>query len=148
MKGAVLTGLKTFFDALDESGAHNDLWNDVSGRLFFGKAPQGTKLSDGPYVVYKTTTDQDEDTFTEEAPELYIEFHLFSAASGSDQILNMETHLDALCKNKSFSITGAVVTMFREGGGGPEPPSVESGTGTGSIWETFVDYRFAVSTTF
>lgn len=123
----------------------NDFNADVAGRLFFASAPDGTEL---PYAIYFFISDRDDDTFTENMREVYLQFSLFSGASSPSEILSMDGHLTALYKDKVFSVTGwDVVSVRRVQGSGPIniPADVESGEG--GYWQFDVDYEMLVSKT-
>jgi hypothetical protein len=147
MTKAERTGLATFFNAT-VAGVHNDFWIDVNGRLFWKKAPAGTSLADGPYAIFFSASDVNEDTFTEEIRDDFIQFSLFSGESSDDKILDMDEHLTALLNGKTYAITGARVTMLRQQGNGPVAVSEATEMGTEEYSQTDVDYKFSIQPTF
>jgi hypothetical protein len=121
--------------------ASNDFNTDVSGRLFFVEAPEGTNLSDGPYAIFFIISDTDDDTFSENMKEVYIQFSLFSGASSATEIMNMDTHLATLFKDKIFTVTGwTVVVMRRISGNGPINVPADTEAGTERYWQFDSDY--------
>lgn len=141
----IITGLMAVFNAAP-AGVHNAFWLDIGGRLFFGDAPAGTNLSDGPYAVLLMVSDVDDDPFAGTKRDVYVQFSLFSGASSPAEILDMDAHLTALFKNVTFTVTGwTVVSMTRVNGSGPinVPANVEDATE--GYWQTDVDFEIAVN---
>lgn len=81
-----------------------DLYADVQGRLYKGRAPEGAQY---PYIVYLIVSNYPEKTFTEDFEVTTIQFSLFSAASGSTEVEDMYTHLKALYDECNLSVTGS-----------------------------------------
>ena len=136
----LITGLMTLFNA------SNSFNTDIGGRLYFGQAPEGTDLANGPYAIFFPVSDVDDDTFTENQKEVYLQFSLFSGASSPAEILDMDTHLTALFKDKVFTVSGwTVVTMRRISGSGPLYNSADVEAGTGFYWQTDVDFTIFIS---
>ena len=144
MTKAERAGLLTYFNAL--SGAvHNSFWLDINGRLYFNKAPQGTLLSNGPYATFFVVVDSNDDTFTEEIRDIQVQFSLFSGNSSADQILDMDEHLTSLLNRKSYTISGARVTMLRQQGEGPILSKDSDGSDIADeYWQTDIDYLFMI----
>jgi hypothetical protein len=147
---ALITGLMTFFNAAP-GGVHNSFWTDVGGRLYFVEAPQGTNLSDGPYATFFPISDVNDDVFTKEGKEVYVQFSLFSGSSSAAEILDMDTHLSALFKDKVFTVPGTpapwtVVVMRRVQGSGPINVPADTEAGTGRYWQTDVDFTISIGT--
>ena len=85
---------------------------DIGGRLFKGKAPEGTIY---PYVVFFLVSDIPANTFTESLEDIMIQFSLFSSLPSSGEIEDMFTHLKTLYDNCSLNITGsALLYMVRQ----------------------------------
>lgn len=136
----IITGLMTLFNA------GGSFYNDIGGRLFYGQAPEGTNLADGPYAIFFPVSDVDDDTFTENMKEIYIQFSLFSGDSSPATIMDMDTHLTTLFKDKVFTVSGwTVVTMRRISGNGPIYNSADVEPGTGFYWQTDVDFTVSVN---
>jgi hypothetical protein len=130
-----ITGLMTLFN----SGG--TFYNDVGGRLYYSIAPAGTTLADGPYSVFFVVSNVDEDTFTEAQNSIYLQFSLYSGLSSPAEILDMETHLTAMLKDKIFTVSGAtVVTTHRLQSNGPSWNEANLETGKEGYWETQVDF--------
>jgi hypothetical protein len=146
MTKAERVGLMTLFNALI-AGVHNAFWLDINGRLFFKKAPSGISLADGPYAIFFSISDVNDDTFTEEIRDDYIQFSLFSGESSDDKILDMDEHLTALLNGKSYTITGAQVTILRQQGNGPNAVSETTEMGTEEYSQTDIDYKFSIQPT-
>jgi hypothetical protein len=139
---AIITGLMALFNA---GGA---FYNDVAGRLFFGSAPDGTNLSDGPYAIFFPVSDTDNDTFTDAMRDVYIQFSLFSGASSPAEIMDMDTHLSTMFKDVEFLATGyTMVIMERVQSNGPNSNPADVESGTGFYWQMDVDYQIKVSQT-
>ncbi len=137
---ALRLGLMTLFNA------GGDFYNDIPGRLFYGDAPEGTNLSEGPYAIFFYVSDVDEDTFTENMKEVYVQFSLFSGDSSPAAILAMDTHLTAMFKDKTFAVTGwTVVIMKRVQGSGPINVPADVDAGTGRYWQFDVDFTVMVN---
>jgi hypothetical protein len=124
----------------------NDLYNDVGGRLFFGDAPEGTNLSDGPYAIFFFVSDVDEDTFTENMQEVYVQFSLFSGESSPTTIIGMDGHLSALFKDQSFVVAGwTMVIMKRVNGSGAINVPADTEAGTGRYWQFDTDFTVTLN---
>lgn len=138
------TGIMTRFNALDGSGNHNDLWNDVNGQMYGeGEVPEGTPP---PYITILSVSDNNEDTFTEEGVEQYIQFSLFSGSSSKAEVKRMDKHLTALFKDKTFAVTGwTVVVMRRVQGSGPISVPADVEAGTGGYWQLDADYTITLN---
>jgi len=137
---AVRLGIQTVFNTT------NDFNTDVSGRLFFGAAPDETNLQEGPYAIYFIVSDTDQDNFSDNMRELYLQFSLFSGASSPATILAMDTHLTTLFKDTVFTVTGwTVVIMKRVQGNGPYWTPAETETGTPGYWQTDIDFTILIS---
>ncbi len=137
---ALRTGIYTVFNT------SNDFNTDVSGRLFFGEAPDGTNLSDGPYAIFFFVSDVDDDTFSENMKEVYVQFSFFSGDSSPAAILKMDKDLTTLFKDTVFAVTGwTVVTMRRISGSGPINVPADVEAGTGKYWQFDSDYQITLN---
>lgn len=126
--------------------AASDLYADLGGRLYFGDAPEGTNLSDGPYGIFFFVSDVDDDTFTENMKEVYVQFSLFFGDSSPAAILKADKDLTTMFKDKTFAVTGwTVVTMRRISGSGPIYNAKDVEAGTGFYWQTDVDFTVSVN---
>ncbi len=137
---ALRTGIYTVFSTT------NDFNTDVNGRLFFGEAPEGTTLIDGPYAIFFFVSDVDDDTFTENMKEVYVQFSFFSGDSSPAAILKMDKDLTTLFKDTVFNVTGwTVVTMRRISGSGPINVPADVEAGTGKYWQFDSDYQITLN---
>jgi CRISPR/Cas system-associated endoribonuclease Cas2 len=122
--------------------AASDLYADLSGRLYFGSAPEGVGV---PYGIFFFVSDVNDDAFAKQEKEVYVQFSLFSGDSSPAAILKMDLDLTAMFKDKTFSVTGwTVINMKRVQGSGPiyNPADVEAGTGF--YWQTDVDFIVSI----
>ena len=139
---AITTGLMTVFNAAP-GGVNNAFWTDINGRLFDTEAPDNTEL---PFAVYFIISDVDDDTFSENMKEVYIQFSLFSDKSSSAEIKDMDSHLTALFKDIKFTVTGWTVdVMKRVMGNGPHVEWKDVEAGTGRFWQTDIDFVILVN---
>jgi len=124
----------------------NDFNTDVGGRLFYADAPEGTNLSEDAYAVFFFVSDVDEDTFSENMKDVYVQFSLFSGDSSPAAILKMDKDLTALYKDQIFDVTGwTVVVMRRVQGSGPINVPADVDAGTGRYWQHDVDFTVTVN---
>ena len=139
---AITTGLMTVFNAAP-GGVKNSFWTDINGRLYDTEAPDNTEM---PFAVYFIVSDVDNDTFSENMKEVYIQFSLFSDKSSSAEIKDMDTHLTALFKDTKFTVTGWTVdVMKRVMGNGPHVEWKDVESGTGRFWQTDIDFVILVN---
>jgi hypothetical protein len=129
---ALITGLISKFNA------GGDFYDDVSGRLFYGSAPDGVEW---PYAIVFSVSDVTDDVFNKEGREVYIQFSLFSNASSPAEIMDMETDLSAMFRDEEFTVSGwDVINMARINSSGPIYYMADVEAGTGFYWQTDVDY--------
>jgi hypothetical protein len=139
---SITTGLYTLFSAAP-GGVHNSFWTAINGRLYDTLAPDGAIM---PHAVYFIISDVDDDTFSENMKEVYIQFSLFSDSSSSAEIKDMDTALTALFKDVKFTVTGWTVdVMKRVMGNGPMVTQADEESGTGRYWQTDVDFVIRVN---
>lgn len=139
---ALRTGIYTVFNTT------NDFNTDVGGRLFFGETPEGTNLSEGAYAIFFFVSDVDEDTFSENMKEVYVQFSFFSGDSSPAAILKMDKDLTTLFKDTVFNVTGwTVVTMRRISGSGPINVPADVEAGTGKYWQFDSDWQITLNKT-
>jgi hypothetical protein len=138
----ITTGLYTVFTELT-GGAHNAFYNSIGGRLYDTLAPDGAEM---PFAVYLIIAATDDDTFSENMLEVLVQFSLFSNASGSTEIKNMDTYLTSMLKDKVFSVTGwTVATTLRVQANGPYIIEADEAAGVGKYWQTNIDFVVYVS---
>lgn len=138
------TALMTYFNAAP-GGVHNDLWNDLGGRLFNTRAPEGAVM---PYCVFMLVSAVPEFTFTEEETSIILQFSIFSATQDDDtEVQNAMTHLKALFDNCLLSVTGQALLKFDRGNEGLEVEDFETTTGLQRGWHYHVDYNVVLNKT-
>lgn len=93
--------MKSLTTAIYGQLAGSSLYSDIGGRMFKGRAPEGT---DFPYVVYFVVSDVTDLTFTENYEDVLIQFSLFSNASSSGEIEDMFAHLKELYDECALTI--------------------------------------------
>lgn len=116
-----------------------DLYADIGGRLFKGRAEEGAEY---PYAVYMVVSNSPDKVFNASYEETIIQFSLFSAASGSTEVEDMYTHLKALYDECTMTITGeTLIQMIRENATLMIEDHTVPGKGTNRVWHYAVDYR-------
>jgi hypothetical protein len=121
--------------------AGGDFFNDIPNRLFFGDA-EGANLAEGDYGIFFFVSDNPDDVFAKEGKEVYVQFSLFSGSSSPAAILAMAMHLEAMLKDKTFTVTGWTVrNTFLQQENGPINVPADTEAGTGRYWQTDIDYR-------
>ena len=121
----------------------NEFYDAIGGRFFDTLAPDGAEM---PFAVYMVISNTDVDTFTEAMQEIYIQISLFSNASSSSEIKDLDRYLTALLKDTVFTVTGwTVITTQRIQGNGPYIISAEESEGVGRHWQMDVDFIVYVS---
>jgi hypothetical protein len=133
---------KGLYDYFTFNEYRGGFWQDVGGRLFDTEAPQKAQF---PYAVYFIVSDVSNDTFSERIDNVSIQFSLFSNASGTGEIKDMETHLADLFKNKAFTVEDeTIIEMWRLQANGPYRVPADTEEGTGAYWQMDVDYEAVV----
>ena len=80
------------------------LYTAIGGRIYKGRAPARAAY---PYVVYLIVSNSPEKTFSENFENTIIQFSLFSSASGSTEVEDMYTYLNALYDECALTVTGS-----------------------------------------
>lgn len=107
-----------------------DFKNSIIG-LFYSVAPQGTLF---PYVVYHLLTGTPNNTYTEKAENVIIEFLICSDKNSSSEIDTIYDYLDALYDDCALTVSGYnSIYVSRESFEGAE---FEDG-----VWNKYVLYR-------
>jgi len=123
-------------------GSNLAFYNDVGGRLYQDKAPPGTTVTNGAYAIFQILNDVDLDTFTENMVNVFLQFSLYSGDDSSEEVLDIDSDLSIMLKDKVWPMTGAtIVYSHRTQGDGPHnvPANVEAGTE--EYWLKMVDYE-------
>ena len=76
--------------------------NAITG-LYYSEAPQGTAF---PYVVYHFITGIPNNTYTEKAENIIIEFLICSDKNSSSEIDTIYGHLDDLYNDCTLTVSG------------------------------------------
>lgn len=71
--------------------------------LFYSEAPQGTAF---PYVVYHLITGTPNNTYTEKAENIIIEFLICSSNDSSSEVDTIYDYLDALYNDCALTVSG------------------------------------------
>ena len=95
---ALFQGIWNRFAATTTTG----FYNDVSGRMYHGKAKQETSF---PYCVYFEVTDTDELDFSDEREEFLIQFNIFTQNNSALQAGNLLESLKTMFDNCSLTVT-------------------------------------------
>ena len=85
-------------------------YNDVSGRAYLKKAPQGATF---PYCVYFNAADDTEYDFSDEREEILMQFNVFSQNSSALQAGQLSKSLKAMFDNCTLTVTGWNHLEFR-----------------------------------
>lgn len=137
--------LKALRNAIFAKCAGSALDTLISGQLFYGKAPVGTRY---PYVVFSSIHDSDDPTFTEDFTDYLIQFSAFSAeSSSSNEIYDIRDAIKALYNEKSLTITGAtLVWMYLVNAMGPMDDDSISQDGRDGGWACHLDFDVKIQT--
>jgi hypothetical protein len=119
-----------------------DLHTDIGGRLFKGRAPEGTEY---PYIVFYLISDVPENTFTEDMENCLIQFSLFSSNSSSSEVEDMFTHLKSLYDDCSFTISGSSLIWMKRQMAQLLAEEHVTPSGTIEAWHYTVDYEVLTS---
>ena len=77
-------------------------YNDISGRMYHNKAPQGATF---PYCVYFSVSDVDDLDFTEEHEDFLIQFNIFSQNNSAVEAGDLLETLKTMFDNCSLTVT-------------------------------------------
>lgn len=119
-----------------------DLYNDVAGRLFNGRAPEGAEY---PYIVFLLVSDVPDLTFSENYEDVIIQFSLFSSTIyDTTEVENMFTHLKALYDECVLSPTSETVIYMMRQNATLMSEDHTTLQGTVQIWAYHIDYDLKV----
>ena len=96
---SLFTAIWDQFSATTGSG----FYNDVSGRMYLNKAPQGGTF---PYCVYFSASDLDDVDFSDEREEFLIQFNIFSQNNSSTEAGNLLDSLKTMFDTCNLNVTG------------------------------------------
>jgi len=135
--------LKNLTTAIWSKLSGSALSGHISNRLFKGQAPDGAEY---PYAVYFVVTNTPERTFSEDFRNPTVQFSLFSSTSGSTEVENMETDLEALYDEQPMTITGATLVWMRlVNSTGANKEDHITPSGTQSVWVIHADFEILMS---
>lgn len=95
---AFYTALYNHFSSTTDSG----FYNDISGRLYYGHAPQEATF---PYCVYFPVVDVHDEDFTDDREEFTIQFDIFSQNNSATEAGNLLESLKTMFDNCSLTVT-------------------------------------------
>lgn len=141
MKNLSIALRKKFADLL--KGVRNDLFNDVQGRFFKSRAPDGTEY---PYIVYQLVSDIASDTYSEKLEERIIQFSLFSSMSSSSEVEDMYDHLKTLYDDCCLTVDGGEMLWMKRQQAILMIEDHTTPSGTIEVWHYSVDYSIMIET--
>ncbi len=110
------------------------------------KAPPGTSLSNGDYACFQILNDVDDDTFTENMVNVFLQFSLFSGNDSASDLTTIDSNLSIMIKDKTWPMDGAtVVHSLRKQGDGPDIIYSDLEAGTEEYWLTTIDYEVLIN---
>lgn len=136
MKRALTTAILSKFTG--------DFYNSVGGRLFDGEAPEGEAF---PFIVYQVISYTDISTFVEKTYQVQVQFSIFSTASSSREIKEIESALNAsdVFDGQVFDFDGGTVLMMAFiQSDGPRRVEEDVEVGMPGYWQTDCDYEMII----
>lgn len=118
-----------------------DLYTDLAGRLYKGRAPERTEY---PYAVFKLISHTPQDqytTFTEEYESILYQFDIFSLESSTSEIEAIYAHLTSLYNNKPLVVGGRTIHWMRWRSAVLIPEEHTVKTATKEVWHYAVEYE-------
>ncbi len=136
--------MKALTDAIwGKCTSATDLYADIGGRLFKGRAPQGAEL---PYVVFFVVSSVPEKTYTDDLENALVQFSLFSKTESIVEVEGMFSHLKALYDECDLSVTGYSAIWMRRQNATLMSEEHVTPDGTVNVWHYAVDYEIFMST--
>jgi len=132
--------MKALTDAIwGKCTSATDLYADIAGRLFKGRAPQGAEF---PYVVFFVVTDNPDNAFAKDGDEAIVQFSAFSTQKdGNSEIEKIVSDLRAIYDDVSLTITGHTLIGFAWQNTVPMIEDLPATAGgTVEAWHYAVDY--------
>ena len=83
---------------------HNDFYDGLNGRLYYGTAPQECNY---PYSVYFGVTSTPEDTFGEEIDEITFQFNIYSGNNSSVEVGDLLNKCRTLYDKSVLEVVGS-----------------------------------------
>ena len=136
--------MKALRNAIYAKNAGSALDTLISGQIFYGKVPTGTRY---PYVVFYRISGSPERTFTEEYDNPLIQFSVFSAdPNSSNEVHEIADAVKALYDECSLSITGYTLVWMRlQNDVGPLEDDSISQDGADGGWACHLDFYVRAS---
>ena len=135
------TAIYVHFNELNDRGNRNAFWTDVQGKLYKGRAPEGTQF---PYAVFSLVAENHTKTYAEHFRNPLIQFSLFSGYSSTDEIEDMYTDLKLLFDEAEFSITNNELVSCRVENAELIPEIFTTKQWTREIWHYAVDFDLQI----
>ncbi len=120
----------------------SNLYNDVGGRVFLDQAPEGTEF---PYIVFFVVSNVPDKTFSEDFEDVTIQFSLFSASLGVNEIATIYDDLKSLFDGCALTITGYTHIWMREENLTTIVEDITTPEGTTTVKHWAVDYNIKIS---
>jgi len=128
---ALQTAIYTKVTAL-VGGLHNSFYNDITGRFYYGYAPQDATF---PYCIYHIVNTNYDFMFVEEFEDVIVQFNICSQSPSSSEIGTILSDLQSLFDWCTLTITGytsvSVERIFSSADWYDEE----------GVWEMIVQYR-------
>ena len=118
--------------------AGSALSTSIGGRLYKGEAPEGAEM---PYVVYFIVSDVPEYPGGKTIEKYWVQFSIFSSASGSTEIEDILTNLRTLYDNCTLTITGNTSIYFMRGNFTAMRDAITTAAGTEGVWHYVQEYE-------
>lgn len=133
--------MKALSEAIYTKTAGSALSTALGGRIYKGRAPDGTEY---PYAVYLLVSDVPDPTFTESLENVLIQWSLFSSASSSGEIEDLFTNLKTLFDDCSLTITGETLLWCQRANSTLMVEDHTTPDGTVDVWHYAVDYDLKI----
>ena len=126
------TGIYNLVTALS-GGLHNDFYNDISGKFYFGYAPQDSTF---PFCVYHIINTAYDYEFREEFEESVVQFNICHKSPSSSTVGDIQAHLQTLFDWSSPTVTGYSVIQVER------IFSTVDWYDDEGVWEIIIQYKF------
>ena len=131
--------MKALTDAIwGKCTSATDLYADIGGRLFKGRAPQGAEF---PYVVFFVVSDIPEYPGGKTIEQVMVQFSIFAREdAGHAAVENILTHLRSLYDDCSLTITSNTLIYFIRGNFVPMHDEIDTKPGTTGVFHYMQEY--------
>lgn len=130
--------MKALMTAIYGKTAGSTLSTAVGGRIYKGRAPDGTEY---PYVVYLLVSDVPDNTFAENLEDVLLQFSLFSSASSSGEVEDLFTNLKTVYDECTMTVTGETLLYMNRSNATLMVEDHTTSSGTVEVWHYAVDYN-------